>query len=313
MSKEDYLWTERYRPTTIEDCILPVRIKTMMKEYISGYKIPNLILTGNPGCGKGSLVNAIIEETKADSIFINCSSDANLDMVRNTITKFASTISLFDNDHKKIIVLDELDGVTSPAFQPALRSFTETFSTNALFIMTANNQNKIIPALKSRCVEIDYKKEITRAETPAMMKQFMARTKYILDNEGVKYNSKVLATLIKNSFPDFRKTINNLQQYSISGEIDTGILIDAKEDIDVLVGYVKAKEFTKMREFVEGMNDADIYTSLFNKFVVLLSNNSIPQMVITIGEYQYKASFVTNPNINLLACLTEIMLESEWK
>jgi len=309
MNKE-YLWVERYRPKQLGDCILPERTKNLLREYMDTNTIPNLLLTGTPGCGKGSLVNAIIHETGADSIFINCSVTG-VDAVRTTIKNFASSVSMIDGDRKKVVVLDEIDGATgSNNLQTALRSYMETFSSNALFILTGNNSSKIIPALHSRCVTIDYNKEINRKETPALMKALMKRLEYILDEEKITYDRKVVAALIKRDFPDFRKVLNTMQSYSSSGEIDSGILISTTTDVTELIGLMKNKDFDAVRAFVDEVTDTSgIYSELYKQFGESLTKNQYAAVICCLADYDYKDAFVSNPQLNLMACLVEVMVD----
>lgn len=309
--KEDYLWTERYRPQTLDDCILPDRVKSMMKQYFESGEFPNLLLSGKPGCGKGSLVNAIIAETDADSIFINCSENGNIDTIRNTVRNFASSVSMLGDNKKKIVVMDEFDYSNATSTQPAMRAFIEEFSKNALFIFTANYPNRIIGALKSRVIHIDYDKELSKNETPELMKQFMRRVFDILRKEDVAFDKKTVAGLIRQNFPDFRQTLNVLQQYAVSGEIDSGILINQTTNVEDLVDMIVGKRFDDIRKWVDD-NSADVetvYTSLYRAMEDKVSSIQLAQSIVLLGKYQYQSSFCADPKLNLTSCLVEIMIE----
>jgi replication factor C small subunit len=309
--KEDFLWTEKYRPTTLADCILPERVDTMMAEYFKSGEFPNLLLSGKPGCGKGSLVNAIIKEMEADHIFINCSENGNIDTIRTTVRNFASSVSMMGTSNKKVVVLDEFDYSNAQSTQPAMRAFIEEFSKNAMFIFTANYPNRIIPALKSRVIHVDYDKEMSSDERSGMMKAFMKRVFHILKVEEIAYDPRTVAALIKQNFPDFRKTINILQQYAVSGEIDSGILINKGSDVDVLVDYIVGKEFDSIRKWVKD-NPADIettYSALYTVMEEKLEGIQLAQAILILAKYQYQSSFCADPKLNFVAGMVEIMIE----
>tara|TARA_Y100001963_G_scaffold103782_1_gene142916 strand:- start:3594 stop:4532 length:939 start_codon:yes stop_codon:yes gene_type:complete len=310
---KDYLWVEKYRPQDIDSCILPKSIKETFKQMIDRGESQNLLLSGGAGCGKTTVARALCNELDTDYIIINCSEDGNIDTLRTKIRSFASTVSL--SGQKKVVILDEFDYSNAQSTQPALRGFIEEFSKNCRFILTCNYKNRIIQPLHSRCTCIEFK--IPSKSKPELAQQFMERVKFILDEEGVSYDDKVLAELIMKHFPDFRRVLNELQRYGVGGSIDVGILAQIG-DIKVkdLISAMKKKEFTSVRKWVVNHIDNDptqLFRSLYDGLYEYFSPHSIPQAVLIIADYQYKSAFVADIEINMTACLTEIMMGCEFK
>jgi len=312
MSK-DFLWVEKYRPKTIAECILPDSLKDTFNEFLKNGDMPNLLLTGSAGTGKTSVAKALCEELGYTTLIINGSMDRNIDTLRNQISTFASTVS-FDGG-KKCVILDEADYLNPQSFQPALRGFIEHFSKNVRFILTCNFKDKIIEPIHSRTTLIDFR---VGKEVYHKMGEFMNRTIDILEKEEVRIESKpALAELIKRYFPDMRRTINELQRYAAGGVVDKGILAKVGEaNLESLMGYLKEKKFTDMRQWVVDNIATDpvfIYRQIYDQMYKYLQPQSIPQVVLLIAEYQYKQAFVQDVEINLVAFLTEVMAETEWK
>jgi DNA polymerase III delta prime subunit len=310
---KDFLWVEKYRPQTIEDCVLPTNIKKTFHNIVESGESQNLLLSGGAGCGKTTVAKALCNELDTDYIMINCSEDGNIDTLRTKIRNFASTVSLSGN--KKVVILDEFDYSNAQSTQPALRGFIEEFSNNCRFILTCNYKNRIIQPIHSRCTCIEFK--IPTKEKPKLASQLLERIKIILGNEGIGYEEKVLAELVMNYFPDFRRIINELQRYSVAGTIDVGILSQIGDiKITELIDAMKTKDFSKVRKWVVDNIDND-HTQLFRKIYEginsTLTKQSIPQAVLVLAEYQYKAAFVADHEINLTACLTELMMHCEFK
>ena len=311
--QNEYLWTEKYRPSTIDECILPDRIKQTFKDMIDRQESQNLLLAGGPGCGKTTVARALCNELGADHIVVNCSEDGNIDTLRTKIRSFASTISL--SGQKKVVILDEFDYSNAQSTQPALRGFIEEFSKNCRFILTCNYKNRIIQPLHSRCTVIDFK--IQSSDRPSIASQFLERVKFILDSEKISYNDKTLAELILRHFPDFRRVINELQRYAVSGTIDVGIL-GSNSDVRVkdLVSCMKDKNFSGIRKWVVENIDNDpnvIFRSIYDGLYDHFKPHSIPQAVLIIADYQYKSAFCADMEINLTACLIHLMVDCEVK
>ncbi len=311
-NQDEFLWVERYRPKRIADCILPDSLKNTFQKFVQDKQIPNLLLTGTAGIGKTTVAKAMLEEIGADYIVINGSLDGLMDTLRNRIVGYASTVSFWGG--RKYVILDEADYL-SHHVQPALRNFMEQYSHNCGFILTCNFRNKIIEPLHSRCSTIEFK--INNKDKPAIAAQFMSRACEILQTEGVSYEKAVVAELIKRHIPDWRRVLNELQRYSALGPIDAGILgylVDV--DLKTLVKHLKEKDFASMRKWVGNNSTVDqntVYRQLYDMAYEVLKPNSIPGLVLTLADYQYKAAFAVNPEINLAACLTQIMVDSEWK
>ena len=308
---KEYLWVEKYRPNTIDECILPESIKSTFRSMVESGESQNLLLSGSAGCGKTTIAKALCNELDTDNIIINCSEDGNIDTLRTKIRNFASTVSL--SGAKKIVILDEFDYSNAQSTQPALRGFIEEFSNNCRFILTCNFKNRIIEPLHSRCTTINF--SVPKKEKPKMASQFMDRVKYIL--EGVPYEEKVIAELIMKHFPDFRRVLNELQRYSIAGSIDVGILTQIGEiHIKDLVSHMKSKDFTGARKWaVENLDNSpsELFRKVYDGLYEHLSPSSIPQAVLILAEYQYKSAFVADQEINLVACIVELMMGCEFK
>jgi DNA polymerase III delta prime subunit len=314
VNQNEFLWVEKYRPQEIADCILPESIKKTFSEFISNGDMPNLLLAGTAGTGKTTVAKALCNELGYTSLIINGSLDRNIDTLRNEIASFASTVS-FDGG-KKCIILDEADYLNPQSFQPALRGFIEAFSKNVRFILTCNFKDKIIEPIHSRTTMIDFR--TGKKDTPEMMSLLMKRVLGILKSEGVEVKSpKIVAEVIKKHYPDIRRILNELQRYSAGGIIDEGILANVGEtDVKTLMKYLKDKDFGEMRQWVVDNIDTDpvrIFRTIYDNMYGYLSPSSIPQIVLLIGEYQYKQAFVQDREINLVAFLTEVMVEAEWK
>ena len=313
-NSSEFLWVEKYRPKRIADCILPEDIKSSFTEFISNGDMPNLLLAGTAGTGKTTVAKALCAELGYTVLIVNGSLDRNIDTLRNEIAGFASTVS-FDGG-KKCIILDEADYLNPQSFQPALRGFIEQFSKNVRFVLTCNYKDKIIEPIHSRTTYIDFRS--SKKELPEIMGGLMKRVLGILEAEKVQVKSpQIVAEVIKKHHPDIRRILNELQRYSAGGVIDEGILANVGDtDVESLMSYLKDKNFGKMRQWVVDNIDADavaIFRVIYNHMHQYLHPSSIPQVVLLIGEYQYKQAFVQDREINLVAFLTEIMVEAEWK
>lgn len=312
----EYLWVEKYRPKKISECILSEDIKTTFTEFLKQKEIPNLLLSGTAGTGKTTVARALCEELGADYIIINGSDEGRqIDTLRNKIKNFASTVSLTEHSNHKVVIVDEADYMNAESVQPALRNFIETFYKNCRFIFTCNFKNKIIPALHSRCTVVDF--QIKNGNKQKAADEMLNRLGSILDEEKIPYDKKVLAELIIKHFPDFRRTINELQRYSVRGTIDSGILFSLSEtNTKELVATLKEKRFNDMRKWVIQNIDKEpsaIFRNLYEVLWKSLDPKSIPQAVLVIAGYQYKAAFVADQEINMVACLTEIMANCKFK
>lgn len=310
---KDFLWVEAYRPRDIEQTVLPANLKKTFQQFVDDKVVPNLLLSGRAGIGKTTVARAMLEQLGCDYIIINGSMNGNIDTLRNDIRSFASSVSL--QGGRKYVILDEADYLNPNSTQPALRNFMEEFSRNCGFILTCNFKNRIIEPLHSRCSVVEFK--IPNEEKPELAKQFYKRACNILDTEGVQYDNKVLVQIVTKYFPDFRRTLNELQRYSATGKIDTGILSNVgDENIKTLIKHLKEKNFTEMRKWVGQNTDMDsavFYRKLYDMSSEYMTLNSIPVLVLKIAEYQYKDAFVADHEINLVACLTEIMVECVFK
>lgn len=310
-----FLWVEEYRPHTIEDCILPVNIKDAMKGFLQQKEIPNLLFAGSSGVGKTTVAKAICDEIGASYIVINGSDEGRfLDTIRNKVRQFATTVSLTSGAAHKVIIIDEADNTTQDV-QLSLRAAIEEFHTNCRFIFTCNFPNKIIEPLQSRCTVIDFR--IKKAEEIKLQAKFLFRLKDILDDNKVEYADKILHKLIKRYYPDWRRLINETQRHSANGKIDSSILVDIADiNLEDLIQSLKNKEFTIVKKWVVDNIDNDpaivmrkIYDSLYDN----IKSSSIPEAVLIIAKYMRDITIVVDQEINLLACLTEIMMECEFK
>jgi len=311
---DNTLWVEKFRPKQIEDCILPNEIKTMFQSIVDSGEIPNLLLTGSPGIGKTTVAKALCNQLDCDWLMINGSDEGRMiDTLRTTVVNYASTVSL--SGGKKVIIIDEADYMNKDSVQPALRGVIEEFSKNCRFIFTCNFKNRIIPALHSRCSVVDF--VISKDSKPTVAMQMLENVKWILNEEKVKFDEKILADLILKYFPDFRRVINELQKYSLNGVIDDGILKQSSdENFNELFVALKGKDFSGMRKWVAQNIDNDhvrLYRQIYDTLNKRFEKQSIPQAVLTIADYSYKSAFVADQEVNMVACLTELMLECEYK
>ena len=308
---EHLLWTEKYRPKTIEDCILPERLKLPFQEYVNQKNIPNLLLAGGAGVGKTTVAKALCNEVGCDYIVINGSDESGIDTFRTKIKNYASSMSLTGG--RKVIIIDEADYLNPNSTQPALRNAIEEFASNCSFIFTCNYKNRIIEPLHSRCAVIEF--SLKNGEKAKMASAFFKRIQSVLQSESVDYDDKVIAELIKKHFPDFRRIINELQRYSQFGKIDTGVLAQIGDiSIAEIVKFIRDKDFGSIRKWV-ATNDVDsntLYRKLYESMYDLMKPQSIPQAVLILADYQYKAAFVADQEINTVACLTEIMVNCEF-
>ena len=313
--RDEFLWVEKYRPKTIEECILPTSIKKTFQDFLDKGEVPNLLLAGPAGCGKTTVAKALCNELGVDFYVINGSDEGRfLDTVRNNAKNFASTVSLSSTAKHKVIIIDEADNTTNDV-QLLLRAFIEEFAGNCRFIFTCNYKNKILEPLHSRCTVVEF--GIKGKDRQSIAVQFFKRTQEILAAEGVEYDNKVLVELINKHFPDWRRVLNECQRYSVSGKIDSGILATFSDvAVNELIKDLKEKNFSAVRKWIVSNLDNDtsvllrrIYDALYDSLV----SGSIPAAVLVLAKYQYQGAFVADQEINMLACLTEIMVECEFK
>ena len=309
---EEFLWVEKYRPKTVEETILPADLKATFQQFVDQKNIPNLILSGSAGVGKTTVARAMLEQLGCDYIVINGSMNGNIDTLRNEILNFASSVSF--SGGRKYVILDEADYLNANSTQPALRNFMEEFSRNCGFILTCNFKNRIIEPLHSRCSVVDFK--ISKKDMGKLAMQFMKRVVNVLETESVAYDKAVVAEVIQKHFPDWRRVLNELQRYSATGAIDSGILANMQEsNIRELIAYMKDKDFTEVRKWVKNNLDTDVNV-LFNQFYDSASSyftsDSIPLLVLHIATYQYQNAFSANPEINFSAFCAHVMLELEF-
>ena len=310
---DTFLWVEEYRPQNIDSCILPKSLKKTFSEFVQQDNIPNMILSGGAGVGKTTVAKAMLTEMGSTYMMINGSEESGIDVLRTKIKNFASTVSL--DGGRKYLIIDEADYLNPQSTQPALRGFIEEFHKNCGFILTCNYKNRLIEPLRSRCPPIEF--QIPNSEKLKLAVSFMKRVEEILKLEGITYDKRVIAEVINKYFPDWRRVLNELQRYSSSGTIDAGILVDiASVNIKELMHAMKEKEFTNVRKWVVNNIDNDpvrlmriVYDNLYNH----VDGTSIPHVVVVLGEYQYKSAFVADQEINMLACLTEIMARAKFK
>ena len=312
-SSGEFLWCEEYRPKKIDDCILPDELKTTFKQVVDKGEIPNMLLSGTSGLGKTTVAKALCHELNLEYILINSSEDSGIDVLRNRIRQFASSISL--DGQYKVVILDEADYLNPQSTQPALRAFIEEFSKNCRFIFTCNFRNKIIGPLQSRCAVIEF--NTTKKHLAGLAAKFHKRLKTILDEKGITYDERVLAEFIMLHAPDWRRVINEAQRYSTSGELSpAGLVGMSSQQIDGLVGFLKEKNFKSMRGWVASNPDIDsstLFRKLYDGAYDFLEPMAIPQLVLILADYQHKAAFVADKELNIVACLTEIMGSLKFK
>jgi DNA polymerase III delta prime subunit len=305
------LWVEKYRPSKVEDCVLPDTIKSTFQEYVNQKEIPNLLLSGTAGVGKTTIARALCDEIGCDYIIINGSDDRGISTIQVQVKNYATSVSLTGG--RKVIILDEADNLTTDA-QKALRGMMEEVSINCSFIFTCNFKNRILDAIHSRCTVIDFRINGQKAK---MASAFFKRVEWILEQEGVEYDKEVVAAIITKHFPDNRRVLNELQRYSVSGRIDKGLLSGVSDiQLGDLLAALKGKDFASARKWVTNNLDNDparIFRQLYDNLYEPLKPQSVPQLVLILARYQYQAAFVADPEINLIACLTEIMVDCEFK
>jgi len=306
------LWVEKFRPTSIDECVLPVEIKKVFQNIVDTGEIPNLLLSGNSGMGKTTVAKALCYQLGCDWIMINGSNEGRLlETLRVQITNYASTVSL--SGKKKIIILDEADN-TAKDVQPALRALIEQFSNNCRFFFTCNFKNRMLPAIHSRCTVVDFK--IKRENKPTLAQEFSNVAMKLLDDEGVTYEPDVVAQLVVRYFPDFRRVLNHLQSSAIGGNVDISILeASSNENFNQLVGFLKEKDFSEMRKWVAQNIDNDhvgLYRQVYDSLFSNIKKQSVPDAVLIVADYSYKSAFVADQEINMVACLTELMMQCEF-
>lgn len=309
---EHLLWVEKYRPHKVSDCILPESLKGTFQEYVNRKEIPNLLLAGSAGVGKTTIAKALCDEVGCDYIVINGSDESGIDVLRNKIKNYASSVSLTGG--RKVVIIDEADYLNPNSTQPALRGAIEEFASNCSFIFTCNYKNRIIDPIHSRCTVVDFKLNGSKAKMAAL---FFKRVEWILEQEKVQYDKEVVAFVIKKHFPDNRRILNELQRYSVSGSIDKGILSQVSDiQINELIKAIKEKDFGSARKWVTNNLDNDpvrIYRKIYDSLSEFLKSHSIPQAVLILAKYQYQAAFCADQEINLVACLTELMVDCEFE
>ena len=310
---KEFLWVEKYRPTNLTECILPHEMKSIFSSILEQGEIQNMLFSGTPGTGKTTVAKALCNELNLDYIIINGSEESGIDTLRNKIKQFASSISL--EGGYKVVILDEADYLNPQSTQPALRGFIEEFSSNCRFILTCNFKNRIIEPLHSRCSVIEF--AIPKGEKETMAMEFMQRLQHILGIENLQYENEVIAELIMKYFPDFRRVINELQRYGVSGKIDSGILVNVNDiSVNTLMNHLKQKNFRKMRQWVADNIDIEptaMFRKIYDSANDYVDPQSIPQLILILADYQYKDSFVADHELNMVACLTEIMAGVQFK
>lgn len=310
---DQFLWVEKYRPQKISDTILPESLKSVFQQIVDGGELPNMLFTGTAGLGKTTVAKALCNSLGLDYILINGSEEGNIDTLRTKIKQFASTVSL--QGGYKVVILDEADYLNAQSFQPALRGFIEEFSNNCRFILTCNFKNRIIEPLHSRCGVYEF--NTSKKDMATLCMSFMDRVKTILTTENIQFEEKVIAELIMKYAPDWRRVLNELQRYSLSGVIDSGILSKSStQNYETLCSYLREKDFKKMRQWVVNNIDTDasaIFRGLYDIMGDKVESESIPQLVLILADYQYKNAFVADHELNVVACLTEVMANVSFK
>ena len=314
MIKDEFLWVERYRPQKLQDCILPEGLQKTFESIVSSGEMHNLLLTGTAGLGKTTVARALCKELQLDYILINGSEESGIDTLRTKIKQFASTVSLLGNG-PKVVILDEADYLNPQSTQPALRGFIEEFSNNCRFILTCNFKNRIIEPLHSRCAVIEF--NTSKSQLVDLCGRFHRRLVTILKTENIEFDQKVLAELIMKYAPDWRRIINECQRYGVSGKIDSGLLSNLGDiNIQTLVKSLKEKDFKSMRSWVVNNMDlepAAIFRKIYDNMVQYASPQSVPEIVLILAEYQYKDAFVADHELNMVACMTQLMASTQWK
>jgi DNA polymerase III delta prime subunit len=309
----EFLWVEKYRPQTIDDCILPDSLKKTFKEFISSGQLPNFLFCGTAGVGKTTVAKALCNEIGAEYLLINGSEESGIDVLRTKIKSFASTVSLTDS--KKVVILDEADYLNANSTQPALRGFIEEFSNNCRFIFTCNFKNRIIEPLHSRCSVIEFK--IDNKDKQQIAANFFKRAAGILKEQNIEFDPKVVAEVVTKHFPDYRRILNELQRYSVTGKIDSGILVNlSQESFRELVGFLKEKKFPDVRKWVAKNSDIEttqLFKELYDNAVDFLDASTVHHLVLILADYQYKAAFVADHELNTVAAMTEIMIQCKFK
>ena len=307
------LWVEKYRPSKISECILTDDLKKTFQTFVDEGKIPNLLLTGGPGVGKTTVAKAMLEELGATYMMINGSEESGIDVLRNKIKNFASTVSMDGN--RKFVILDEADYLNPQSTQPALRGFIEEFHKNCGFILTCNFKNRIIDPLHSRCSVVEFR--IPTTEKPKLAGEFFKRVHTILGEEGVQYQPKAVASIVEKYFPDWRRVLNELQRYSVSGMIDSGILVNISEtNMKDLTTFLKEKDFKSIRKWVANNLDNDparMYRKVYDALYEDIQPQTVPHLVLATADYSYKSAFVADQEINMLAFMIEIMTQVQFK
>lgn len=314
LKPENFLWVEKYRPKTIEDCVLPMSLKSTFSDMVAKGEPQNLLFSGTAGVGKTTVAKALCNEMGCDWILINCSEEGNIDTLRTKIRQFASTVSL-SGDVKKVVILDEFDYSNANSIQPALRGAIEEFANNCRFILTCNYKSRIIEPIHSRCTCIDF--ALPTTEKPTIAAKMMERCVYILNQENVKFDKKVLGQLIMKHFPDMRRILNELQRYAVSGSIDVGILNSvADSEIKNLVSSMRNKDFAGVRRWAAinaETSPQEIYRKIYDALGEVMENQSVPEAILILAESQYRSAFVADQEINLVACLVQIMMSCAFK
>ena len=315
MNNSEFLWCEEYRPKTIDDCILPKELKSTFKQIVDSGEMHNMLLSGTAGLGKTTVAKALCNELDLDYILINSSEDSGIDVLRSRIRQFASSVSLGGSDSHKVVILDEADYLNPQSTQPALRAFIEEFSKNCRFIFTCNFRNKIIEPLQSRCAVIEF--NTTKKHLAGLAAQFHKRLKVILDEKGIEYNEQILAELIMRHAPDWRRVVNECQRFSVSGTLSPASIVGlSDQNIAALISHLKDKNFKQMRSWVAANPDLDsstIFRKIYDGAYEYLEPQSIPQLVLILADYQHKAAFVADKELNIVACMTEMMGSLKFK
>lgn len=313
MSEDRIVWSLDLRPKTVQDCVIPQELKQNFQSMVDNKHFPNMLLSGPPGCGKTTVALALADELNMSYLFINGSVYGNIDTLRTKMTQFASTVSL--DDKKKLIIIDEADYMNPQSMQPGLRNFMEDFGRECKFIFTCNYKNKILKALHSRCSVIDF--TFPKEEKATLVVEFFNKIAEILDKEGIKYEKKPLIDFIMHHYPDFRNVLNELQRFSIGGELKKEQLQKfSNVNLDTIIGMMRSKDFAKLRKWVAEHPDIDFATlsqSIYKTAGQYFKPVSIPNLIMLLAQYQYQAAFVADPEINTMACLTHIMMECQLK